>query len=86
MSLEERLEDIYKIYPFTSISIEDKSNVHSVNIVVEFYFRGKHWPLKNSVSATLDEINNDNRLIEYLVTTTLNSIRHFIDKTVREEL
>ena len=83
--LDKALEDIYKIYPFISISIEDNSKVHSVNIVVEFYFRGKHWPIKNSINFTLDEINNDKRLISYLVDDTLRMIRHFIDKTVREE-
>ena len=83
--LDKALEDIYKIYPFISISVEDNSKVHNVSIVVEFYFRGKHWPLRNSVFATLDEVNNDNRLIEYLVTKTLDMIRHFIDKTIREE-
>ena len=40
---------------------------------------------KNSVNFTLDEINNDKRLISYLVEDTLKAIRHFIDKTVREE-
>jgi hypothetical protein len=83
--LEKALEEIYKIYPFISISIVDNSEVHAVSIIVEFYFRGKHWPIKNSVSFTLDEINNDKRLISYLVEDTLKAIRHFIDKTVRED-
>lgn len=84
MSLEERLEDIYKIYPFISISVEDNSQVHNVSIVVEFYFRGKHWPMRNGVNFTLDEINNDRRLISYLVDDTLRMIRHFIDEAVKE--
>lgn len=83
--LDKALEDIYKIYPFISISIEDRSEIHAVYIVVEFYFRGKHWPIKNSVNFTLDEINNDKRLISYLVEDTLKAIRYFIDRTVREE-
>ena len=83
--LDKALEEIYKIYPFISISIVDNSNVHAVNIIVEFYFRGKHCPIKNSVNCTLDEINNDKRLISYIVEDTLKMIRHFIDKTVREE-
>lgn len=83
--LDKALENIYKIYPFISISIEDNSKCHVVNIVVEFYFRGKHWPMRTGVNFTLDEINNDRRLISYLVENTLKMIRHFLDQTIREE-
>ena len=84
--LDEKLLNIYKIYPFCSISITDKSNVNSVFIDVEFYFRGKHLPIRNGVQFTLDEINKDERLQNYLVDTTLEQIRHFIDHTLKNEI
>lgn len=80
-----KLQEIYKIYPFCCISITDKSNVHTVFIDVEFYFRGKHLPIRNGVSFTLDEINKDERLQNYLVEKTLEQIRYFIDHTLRNE-
>lgn len=84
--LDKALEDIYKIYPFISISIEDNLKDYTVNIVVEFYFRGKHIPIRNSIRSTLNDINNDKRLSSYLVESTLKMIRYFIDRAVREEV
>ena len=80
--LEKALENIYKIYPFISISIEDNSEVHQVNVLVEFYFRGGHFPLRNSINFTLDDINNDDQLIGYLVRKTIEQIRYYIDLKV----
>lgn len=83
--LNKALEDIYKIYPFISISIVDKSKIHVVDIVVEFYFRGKHYPFRSSVGFTLDEINNDKHIISYIVRDTLKMMRHYIDNALLEE-
>ena len=84
--LDEKLLNIYKIYPFCSISITDKSNVHMVIIDVELYFRGKHLPIRNNVTFTLKEINNDENLQNYLVEKTLEQIRYFIDHTLKNEV
>ena len=83
--LETKLEEIYKVYPFCAIQIVDNSNIHMVCIDTQFYFRGKHLPIRNSVSCTLREINNDEKLQNYLVEKTLEQIRYFIDKTLRNE-
>ena len=83
--LGEKLHEIYKIYPFCCISITDNSNVYAVFIDVELYFRGKHLPIRNGVQFTLDEINKDERLQNYLVEKTLEQIRYFIDQTLRNE-
>lgn len=83
--LERKLEEIYKVYPFCAIQIVDNSNVHKVCIDVQFYFRGKHLPIRNSVSFSLKEINNNENLQNYLVESTLEQIRYFLYHTLRNE-
>lgn len=74
MSLEERLNDIYNIYPFCKITVNSNLKFIQTFILVDILFRGDDIHISHTVSMDLFNIEVDKEYIEAIYREVLDSI------------
>ena len=73
MSLEERLNDIYNIYPFCKITVNDNQTYFHTNIIVDIKFRGDDLHIALTIGMDLINIE-DKEYVETIYREVLDSI------------
>ena len=74
MSLEERLNDIYNIYPFCKITVNDNQTYFQTNIIVDIKFRGDDLHIALTIGMDLINIEDDKEYVESIYREVLDSI------------
>lgn len=74
MSLEERLNDIYNIYPFCKITVNGNQTYCYTNIIVDIKFRGDDLHIALTIGMDLINIEVDKEYVENIYREVLDSI------------
>lgn len=74
MSLEKRLNDIYNIYPFCKITVNDNHTFFNTNIIVDIKFRGDDLHIALTIGMDILNIEEDKEYVESIYREVLDSI------------